>query len=171
MAPKDDRKQQILEAAISLFAAQGYYKTTTAHVAKVAGITQPYVFHFFKSKEELFVAVVEQSFYRILDVFVSVKAPPEQLVQKMGEAFQELLLTHRDETLLSMQAFTTSEPMIRDKVREGFANIHRAVKQLFEAAGLPNPGLAASLFVGTGLTIVMSEVLELPEISPYCTEE
>ncbi|MFC0214655.1 TetR/AcrR family transcriptional regulator [Paenibacillus chartarius] len=169
--PKDDRKQQILEAAVAVFAKQGYYKTTTAHIAKEVGVTQPYVFHFFKSKEELFIAVLQQSIIRIADVFGRVEAPPEQLIDTMGKAFFNLLATHRDETLLSMQSFTTAEPVIREAVQEGFAHIYRVVKGKFIQSGLPDPGFQAKSFIGLGLASVMAEVLELQELSPYCEKD
>ncbi|WP_308637429.1 TetR/AcrR family transcriptional regulator [Paenibacillus silvisoli] len=168
---KDDRKQQIVEAAVSVFAKQGYYKTTTAHIAQAVGVTQPYVFHFFKSKEELYSAVLERSILRIAGIFKAVEAPAESLEERMGEAFYGLLQTHRDETLLSMQAFTTVEPVIRRKVQEGFAHIHQVVKEKFEQAHLPQPGLQASAFIGMGMATVLSEVLELPELLPYCEKD
>ncbi|RAP74230.1 TetR/AcrR family transcriptional regulator [Paenibacillus montanisoli] len=168
---KEDRKQQIIEAAVSVFAKQGYYKTTTAHIAQAVGVTQPYVFHFFKTKEELFIAVLEQSVNRIAGIFREVEAPTEHLQDRMGEAFYGLLETHRDETLLSMQAFTTVEPVIRKKVQEGFAHIHKVVKEKFEQAQIPQPGFQASAFIGIGMATVVSEVLELPELLPYCEKD
>jgi AcrR family transcriptional regulator len=168
---KEDRKQQIVEAAIAVFAKQGYYKTTTAHIAHAVGVTQPYVFHFFKTKEELFIAVLQQSVQRIAGIFREIEAPAEQLIEQMGTAFYDLLETHRDETLLSMQAFTAAEPVIRQKVQEGFAHIHQVVKGKFERAQISQPGFQASSFIGLGLVAVMSEVLELPELSPYCEKE
>lgn len=168
---KDDRKQQIIEAAVAVFAKQGYYKTTTAHIANAVGVTQPYVFHFFKTKEELFIAVLQQSVQRIADIFREVEAPAENLVDQMGKAFYRLLGTHRDETLLSMQAFTTAEPVIRQKVQEGFALIHQVVKEQFERAQIPQPDFQASSFIGLGMASVMSEILELPVLSPYCEKE
>lgn len=168
---KEDRKQQIIEAAVAVFAKQGYYKTTTAHIAQAVGVTQPYVFHFFKTKEELFIAVLQQSVQRIADIFREVEAPAEQLMDKMGKAFSDLLGTHRDETFLSMQAFTTAEPVIRQKVQEGFAHIHQVVKRKFEQAQIPQPGFQATSFIGLGMVTVMSAVLELPELSPDCEDE
>ncbi len=167
---KETRKQQIIDAAIAVFAKQGYYKTTTADIAQAVGITQPYVFHFFKSKEELFVAVLQQSAERIAGVFRAVEAPGEQLIDQMGAAFYVLLERHRDETLLSMQAFTTAEPLIQQEVKEIFAHIHQVVREKFERAQIPKPGFQASCFIGLGMTAVMSEVLELLELSPYCEE-
>ncbi|MGG1553919.1 TetR/AcrR family transcriptional regulator [Paenibacillus ferrarius] len=168
---KDDRKQQILEAAIAVFAKQGYYKTTTAHIAQAVGVTQPYVFHFFKSKEALYIAVLEQSVQRIVGIFREVEAPSEQLMIRMGAVFGELLASHRDETLLSMQSFTIGEPVIREKATEGFAQIHRVVQEQFERANIPQASFQASSFIGLGMMTILSEVLALPELSPYYCEK
>ncbi|MCM3292964.1 TetR/AcrR family transcriptional regulator [Paenibacillus sp. MER 180] len=170
MSPKDpslSRKDQIIDAAVSSFAEHGFYKTTTAKIAKSAGVTQPYVFHFFKSKEELFIAVLDRATEKIEEAFSSVDAPPEQFVETMGRAFGKLIETHRDEMLVTMQAFTTSEPAIRDSVRDHFTAIHQTVIRRFEQAGIPNAKFAASMFIGSGLIITMSEVLEAPNLSPW----
>jgi len=170
MSSKDispSRKDQIIDAAVTSFAEYGYYKTTTANIAREAGVTQPYVFHFFKSKEELFIAVLERAKGKIEETFVRVEAPSEQLVEVMGRAFGDLVKTHRDEMLVTMQAFTTSEPGIRAIVRDHFISIHQTVAQRFEKAGIPNATFAASMFIGSGLVITMSEVLEAPELSPW----
>lgn len=57
-----NRKENILEAGLEVFAKQGFYNTTTAHIAEKAGISQPYVFRFFETKEELFIAALERAF-------------------------------------------------------------------------------------------------------------
>ncbi|GAV10628.1 TetR/AcrR family transcriptional regulator [Paenibacillus sp. NAIST15-1] len=170
MSPKDpslSRKDQIIDAAVASFAEHGFYKTTTAKIAKSAGVTQPYVFHFFKSKEELFIAVLDRATEKIEEAFSSVDAPPEQFVETMGRAFGKLIETHRDEMLVTMQAFTTSEPAIRNSVRDHFTAIHQTVIRRFEQAGIPNAKFAASMFIGSGLIITMSEVLEAPNLSPW----
>ncbi|MDT8974724.1 TetR/AcrR family transcriptional regulator [Paenibacillus sp. chi10] len=170
MSPKDpslSSKDQIIDAAVASFAEHGFYKTTTAKIAKSAGVTQPYVFHFFKSKEELFIAVLDRATEKIEEAFSSVDAPPEQFVETMGRAFGKLIETHRDEMLVTMQAFTTSEPAIRDSVRDHFTAIHQTVIRRFEQAGIPNAKFAASMFIGSGLIITMSEVLEAPNLSPW----
>ncbi|MFC5648183.1 TetR/AcrR family transcriptional regulator [Paenibacillus solisilvae] len=136
MTPKDDaslnRKEQILDAAASLFAQSGYYKTTTADVARAVGVTQPYVFHFFKSKESLYLAVLERAYRRILHAFDAVNAPPERLQETMGKAFVDLLISHRDEILLVMMCYTTPETAVRDYTRREFEAIFERVKTRFE---------------------------------------
>ncbi|WP_435168589.1 TetR/AcrR family transcriptional regulator [Paenibacillus glycanilyticus] len=157
-----NRKEQILDAAASLFANNGYYKTTTAMVAAEVGVTQPYVFHFFKTKEILYLAVLERAQKRLIHAFSQVESPAEMLHHHMGEAFNELMVTHRDETLLCMQSYTTPEPNVRAIVKQRFAEVHQLIKERFERAGIPNPSQQASTFIACGMVITMSEVLELP---------
>lgn len=172
MSPKDEvaasRKDQILSSAAALFAIQGYYKTTTAHVAEAVGVTQPYVFHFFKSKEQLYLAVLDHAFTRVQNAFAAVNAPAEQLAQQMGAAFNALLETHRNEMLLLMQAYATPEAEVRKFSKERFSDIYDRVKERFANAGIPNAGKEASIFIACGLIITLSEVLEMPKLSPWC---
>ncbi|MFC5405092.1 TetR/AcrR family transcriptional regulator [Cohnella soli] len=170
MSPKDEaavanRKEQILNSAASLFASQGYYKTTTAHVAEAVGVTQPYVFHFFKTKEQLYLAVLDRAFHRTREAFSTVEAPADQLAHRMGEAFNALLATHRNEILLMMQAYSTPEPAVREFARTCFSDIYDRVKERFEKAGVPQAGREASSFISCGLIISLSEVLEMPKLS------
>lgn len=175
MSPKDEqtqtRRQQIIQAAIQLFSAQGFYKTTTAQVAQAVGVTQPYVFHFFKSKEELYLAVLEQAAIRILGTFRSVDTPADELTEAMGHSFLQLLENHREETLLVMQSYTIPEPGIREYVRLNFAKVYDAVKARYEEAGVPDPKVAASQLFGTGLVLILSRVLDLPQLFPWKADE
>lgn len=163
---RESKREVIIDGAVGIFAELGYYKATTALVAKAAGVTQPYVFHFFKNKEELFMAVIERAMNRIYDTFAEVEAPADQLSESMGDAFMRILETHRDETLMVMQAYVIAEPEIRAYVRSRFSFIHDTLKAKYERAGLTpgDAGAAASKFIGMGLLITLSQVLELPDI-------
>lgn len=55
----EDRRAQLLEVAKRLFAADGFEATTTKKIAAKAGITEALVFRHFKSKEDLYEAVIE----------------------------------------------------------------------------------------------------------------
>jgi len=175
VSPKEEiaanRKDQIMDSAAALFASQGYYKTTTALVAEEVGVTQPYVFHFFKTKEQLYIAVLERAYDRLYRAFSAVEAPPEKLVERMGDAFNDLLESYRNEMLLLMQCFTTPEAAVRDFARTRFSFIYEAVKARFEAANVPQSDREASQFIACGLILTLSEVLEMPKLSPWCDSE
>lgn len=161
-----NRKEQIMESAAALFATQGYYKTTTAHIAEAVGVTQPYVFHFFKTKEQLYLAVLERAYNRMEYAFNQVEAPAEQLCAAMGDVFVELMETQRNEMLLLMQCSATPEPKVKEFAREKYAHLHETMRNRFEMAGINNSSHEASMFLAYGLVISLSAVLELPQLMP-----
>ncbi|WP_428938453.1 TetR/AcrR family transcriptional regulator [Fontivita pretiosa] len=54
------RRRQLIEVATRLFAKTGYEATTTAAIAEAAGVTEPILYRHFRSKQELFVAIVRE---------------------------------------------------------------------------------------------------------------
>lgn len=50
---KKERKEQIMRAAIKVFAANGFKQTKVSLIAKEAGISHGLVYHYFNSKEEV----------------------------------------------------------------------------------------------------------------------
>ena len=161
---KVDKKEIIMDKAVAVFAEMGYYKATTAMVAKAAEVTQPYVFHFFQNKQELFKAVLDRAFYRIYDRFMEVDAPADQLVEGMGHEFFKVMNAHRDEVLMVMQAYTIPEPEIRNHVAELYDHIFDSLTLKFKQAGIKDPSTHASHFVSTGLLITLAEILNMPKL-------
>jgi AcrR family transcriptional regulator len=53
-----DSRDEILKAATDLFATRGFHETSMAEVARIARVSKALIFWYFKSKEELFVAVL-----------------------------------------------------------------------------------------------------------------
>ena len=52
------RKNQILDAAISLFAEKGYHRTTTKDIAVAADISEGTIYNYFDSKEDLLIGIM-----------------------------------------------------------------------------------------------------------------
>ena len=55
---KEKRKQEILYAGLSLFIQKGYSGTTIKDIANAVGMSTGLLFHYFSSKEELYLALV-----------------------------------------------------------------------------------------------------------------
>ncbi|MDF2444417.1 MAG: TetR/AcrR family transcriptional regulator, partial [Subtercola sp.] len=68
----EDRRESILQAAMQVFGDYGYVGSTTAQIARAAGVSQPYVVQTFGTKEQLFLAVIEQALDRLLAAFAEV---------------------------------------------------------------------------------------------------
>jgi AcrR family transcriptional regulator len=55
----EDRREQIAEAAMRVFAQKGFMRATNKDIAKEAGITTGLIYHYYSSKEELLRAIVQ----------------------------------------------------------------------------------------------------------------
>lgn len=71
----DARRLQLLRAAVECFGQYGYRGTTTAQLARAAGISEPVLYQHFKSKHDLFVALVEQVGREVLRTWRQAIAP------------------------------------------------------------------------------------------------
>ena len=58
------RKRQILSAALSCFAEEGYHATTNRKIACRAGITEGLIYHYFPNKKALLSEIIEANFQR-----------------------------------------------------------------------------------------------------------
>ncbi|MDH5456624.1 MAG: TetR/AcrR family transcriptional regulator [Gammaproteobacteria bacterium] len=67
---KEDRPQEITDAAFSVFAEKGYAATRVDDVAKRAGVSKGLTYLYFKTKEELFKAVVKSVVVRRVDALL-----------------------------------------------------------------------------------------------------
>ena len=57
----DDRRRQLLDRAVELFAEHGYDELSMAAFARAAGISKPLLYHYFPSKQKLFEAALAQA--------------------------------------------------------------------------------------------------------------
>lgn len=69
---KEDRPQEITEAAFDAFAAKGYASTRVEEVASRAGVSKGLLYLYFKTKEELFKAVVKNVVVRRVDALTAI---------------------------------------------------------------------------------------------------
>ena len=53
-AGTDEKRDRILQVAQELFAAQGYAATTMAQIVETLGVTKPFVYYYFRNKQEIF---------------------------------------------------------------------------------------------------------------------
>jgi AcrR family transcriptional regulator len=53
----EDKRQEILNAALTLFVELGFHGTPTSKIAQAAGVANGTLFHYFKTKDELVVAL------------------------------------------------------------------------------------------------------------------
>lgn len=160
------RRDQVVEAAVAVFAEQGYYRATTAQVAAKVGISQPYIFKLFKNKEELFTAALTLVFDRMLGTFSGLKAPKKKLLDRALQLYEEFARTHAAEVILQMQAAGIREEAIRQVVQQRMLEFTRLMEGKFTAAGFGRPEVKLSMFMADVMLCNMSLMLDMPELAP-----
>lgn len=122
----EERREDVLQAALIEFASGGLDGTSTDAIARRAGISQPYLFRLFPTKKELFVAAVERTFERVRTVMREAAEgyTGMEAKEQMGAAYVELL---RDETFLKLQlhsyAAACDDADVREATRRGFGRL------------------------------------------------
>lgn len=93
----EETRTKILESAIKLFSTQGYNKASVDDICKEAGISKGAFYHHFKSKQELFLALLD-GWLQAIDQAIEAskdKTAPETFMQ-MTEAFPYIFETAGD---------------------------------------------------------------------------
>ncbi|MHA7059901.1 TetR/AcrR family transcriptional regulator [Aquimarina sp. M1] len=67
-----EKQEKIINAALTLFAKEGYTATSTNKVAKLAGASEGLIFRHFKNKEGLLNAILLQGEERIKEMFIPI---------------------------------------------------------------------------------------------------
>ncbi|MNP16656.1 hypothetical protein D3C76_1090620 [compost metagenome] len=80
------------------------------------------------------------------------------------EAYDQILLEHKNETLLQMQAQTISDDTIREAMRNRFREVQGMVLEAFQKAGFPNAGDRTTIFLAKGMLCNISMALNMPEL-------
>src|SRR3954464_7578982 len=108
---KEERREQILDAALEVFAQQGLHGASTDEIAKRAGISQPYVFRLFGTKKELYVAGVVRCFRQTLELMQRAAEGKrgEEALRAIGEAYGQLLEADRTYLRAQMQAYAACD--------------------------------------------------------------
>jgi len=65
------RREQIIDAAIEVFADKGFYNAKVADVARAAGIADGTIYLYFKNKDDLLISLFETKMEHILERFAS----------------------------------------------------------------------------------------------------
>jgi len=131
----EERREEVLRAAMEEFAHGGLDGTPTDAIARRVGISQPYLFRLFRTKKELFLAVVDRCFDRTLGAFqhAAEGRTGEDALLAMGDAYAGLL---KDRTLLlgQLQAYVAcDDPDVRALVRAGFKRLTSFVAEVSDA--------------------------------------
>jgi AcrR family transcriptional regulator len=109
-------REDILEAARSLFASLGYDGATTRRIADEAGVDSALIAYHFGSKEQLFVAVHELPI-NPSDLALLIDGRDDEIGERVAR-FSMTMLAADDSTAVSLMRASASNPAAAEMLRE-----------------------------------------------------
>lgn len=168
----DERRAEIVEAAVKAFASGGLAGTPTEEIARLAGVSQPYLFRLFGTKRELFIAALGRAFDRVADTFTTAAETPAEdalaigpkspVLVSIARAYHALL---KDPALLrlQLQGFAAcDDPAVRAYVRMRYASIVHLVARLSDT---PVEDLRAFFAEGTLMNVAAAMELSDADVA------
>jgi AcrR family transcriptional regulator len=155
-----ETRGRIGEVGLALFAAKGYEATTLDDIAVAAGISRRTFFYYFKSKDDILVALQCEGFIEALRHAFDDRASADSPLDAMRQVLPELVSSFETEqTLLIAEIMESSESL---KVRKLaiFVEMEEALHQALSEVW-PEPGEQAGLrllaTLGLGVIRVASD--------------
>jgi AcrR family transcriptional regulator len=134
--PPDARRQQLLEAATWVFARKGYRRAGVGDIIARAGVARGTFYLYFDSKEQVFLAIVEDFHRKIAHAVTTTSEPPTQplpdpetLLTISFRRWLGFFAAHRDAAIVILKEASSIDP----RFEEGYTHLRRSAIDFFAA--------------------------------------
>jgi AcrR family transcriptional regulator len=158
--PRPERERQMLAVAGKSFAARGFHAVSMDEIAERAGISKPMLYHYFGSKEGLYVAYVRQQGSALLAGMRDATGPDDSPTERLRAgtlAFLGYVDEHRPGwALLYREAVSQGGPVaaevaeLRGRI---VAIVHRLLLAAADPAARETSEMLAHALVGAGESV------------------
>jgi TetR/AcrR family transcriptional regulator, fatty acid metabolism regulator protein len=93
---QEERRRQILDAAVRAFAKKGYHASRVSDIAEEAGVAYGLVYHYFESKDAVLEAVFREMWGLMVGAINAVEETEEDPREQLRKACAIVLRTWRD---------------------------------------------------------------------------
>jgi AcrR family transcriptional regulator len=147
--PAADRREQLLRAAVRVFAERGYHQARVGDIAEEAGVAHGLLYHYFSSKEDVLRTIFRDSWSRLIAVLHGIEEAGGPAPEQLRRIAAVLLRSWRDDpdlvrVLVREVARSPHLSEQVDEVREAFLVIERVIAR-GQAEGSFRPDLDARL--------------------------
>ena len=171
---RPDKRALILDAAIKVFASNGYHRSRVSDIAREAGIAYGLVYHYFKNKEEILNTIFEERWSGFLealegiaeghnpteDKLVSIAALVLNAYRLRPEWVKVLVLEIQRSSRIAEPGQLRAVGRLFDAVQE----IVRSGQERGELRADLDPGVACYVFIGSLEMVITSMVLGVTRI-------
>jgi len=105
--PAEEKRRQILDAAVRVFARKGYHTCRVGDIAEEAGVAHGLLYHYFDSKEQVLETIFRETWTLMIEAI--------QGVESLGEPAREQL---RKVAAIVLRSWCDTPDIVRVLVRE-----------------------------------------------------
>jgi AcrR family transcriptional regulator len=150
--PRDERRAQLLTAALEVFTAAGYHAAAMDEIADRAGVSKPVLYQHFPSKLDLYLAVldlhVDSLVYTIQRAIASTHDNADR-VRATVDAYFNFIEEEGEAYRLLFESDMNVEPAVRERLSRMTYDCAAAVSAIIAAdTGIPEE---AAMLLGVGL--------------------
>ncbi len=139
--PRDQRRVQLLDAALDVFTSKGYHASAMDDIADAAGVSKPVLYQHFPSKLDLYLALLDQACERLVDVVEealdSTDDNADRVIATMG-AFYEFVSSSSGEFRFVFESDLTGDGQVQKRLWQVNNEIADAIAEVIaEDTALP----------------------------------
>lgn len=141
----------IMEAALELFATEGYHSTSISKIAKKAGISKGLMYNYFKSKDDLLRAIMMQAYddgSEIVEKELKMPDTPKEQLEHILDNYHQMLKKdiRRWKLITALSIQESTKQMIMNEVMPKKEDLIQGFIHLFELLGFQNAKIEAYAF-------------------------
>lgn len=150
--PRDERRAQLLAAALEVFTAAGYHSAAMDEIADRAGVSKPVLYQHFPSKLDLYLAVLDTHIDSLVFAIQrAIQSTPDNAkrVQATIGAYFDFIEAEGEAFRLLFESDMSVEPAVRERLNRMTYDCAAAVSAVISLdTGLPQE---AAMLLGVGL--------------------
>lgn len=150
--PRDERRAQLLSAALEVFTAAGYHSAAMDEIAVRAGVSKPVLYQHFPSKLDLYLAVLDTHIDSLVFAIQrAIQSTPDnsERVQATIGAYFDFIEAEGEAFRLLFESDMSVEPAVRERLNRMTYDCAAAVSAVISLdTGLPQE---AAMLLGVGL--------------------
>ncbi len=154
----DERREQILQAALEAFHAKGFGQTSIRDLAEAVGMSIAGMYHYFATKDDILFAIIESGVDRLLAELQAARdsaETPEARLRAMLAATIRVVVENRAEIRIQLDNADKLAPerraAIRAKQRESALMVRAELERLQAAGRLKDLNLSVATFAANGM--------------------
>jgi AcrR family transcriptional regulator len=139
---ENERRQQIIEAAMTCFSRKGYYSSSMDDIAAELSFSKALIYYYFKTKRDIFLAILEDWVQESTNAWEMMFSSENDITMQLRRGLEygvQLIIQSKDLARIEFEFYaeTGRDEEVRQAIQNVFAKFRAEFKNLLDA-GIAN---------------------------------